>query len=367
MPKNKTFPQETEVLLGLINSEKTRDLCKFLFLDYLNQTELFARVNPKRYKEFLKDYKLNLKSRTKSANTNQIVNTFRILRPYFENPKIEKTNYNFIKKRHRLSVDFYFEYTNKKLRESLKEEIKGLRAVNQQETKWLRKLEKDRQHLREVKKDKEIEYGIHGAENMVPLFSLEEGKTKEILGLNNVLTDFDKEIWTLKKDKKKMKKFLAESKELKEFSKIEKKIICSIFEVLECRRLVCRHENLILGVTSFLEKIFLHEPIISYKPNLGMDFIKVFFLKNKEYVKIHDDPDKQYREFIGTVTDTFSRLELKLKIMSDLRIDGILTIEQESPIKDLRHVRIFDLLEPHITEQHITEQHINNFMKEFSK
>ncbi len=368
MIKNKDFKETNNKVLGFIKSEKYRNGCKFLFLEYLNQPELFEKIDPKRYKEYVKERKRlskikgpkKFKDRKKSGNSNKVFKTFKILKPYFEKPDIQlKSHYNFSKKRQRLGVDFYFDYAKIILKDFSLPKLKTIENNIKFQEKEMKILESDRENLRKIRKEKDKEFGIYKAKTLGPLFDLEENKRKVILEIYDKLTELDKKIENIEKQINENKNLIVEAKDFKEFSELEKEIMRFVFETNECRELVAEYDDLIEGITRFFERIFIYVNEWIPNTNLGKNFVKAFLLRNNKYLEIYDNKEEQYEKFWHTVCNIRDNLRNKMKIITNLRDDGIMSLEFNFPFKEMKNI-----IE---VERHHTPKQKENIIKQFSK
>lgn len=299
MPKNDISPEETKACLNLINSEKDRKLIKFLFLDYLKQKELFAKIDPKRYKEYKKEYMDIAKSegdnkrfrkRKKSANNNKMINAFKILKPNFVD-ELEVSNekkFPFEGKSYRINLNFYFEYVKNKLSISKKKKLKKI--------DWMAERASPK-----VKKTKRFQKGAE-------------------------------------------KEFSSELSE-KEFNETERKIINHIFDFREVREIVCKHENLIEGITAFLERIFLYGTQMDWPHNLSHFFRKRFFIRNQNYFKvtpeIYMDRLKEIEKFEKVSYGYFRKLGNKIKIISNFSDEEYFDLTTKTSLRKYQYMPSF--------------------------
>jgi len=103
----------------------------------------------------------------------------------------------------------------------------------------------------------------------------------------------------------------------KGFTAVEKEIIEYIFSFKENREVVFNFDNIIEGITAFLERIFLFRGSFEFEEILGLQYIKGFIVKHKiRYIK-SKDIGNQFEEFWKYGIKYGADLRNKIRILSN--------------------------------------------------
>jgi len=143
------------------------------------------------------------------------------------------------------------------------------------------------------------------------------------------------------------------------FNYVEKKILNYIFSFKDIREIICQYDNLIEGITAFLERIFLSRSNSEFDEILGLQFIKGFFVRNKRFMKKCEDLEKQFEEFWKVSIKYADDLLYKINLLTKFDDKKYQKIMFESPIS-----KYYNL--PFVIDKGTTEKGKEELLKRFS-